>query len=175
AALSMYRQPHARVASTATAAPRARAASAPRRYGATAPSADWTRLNTTRSVASSTASARSDSGTVRATTPRWACAIHGNRAEVNSPVGATTRAPSGSAAATGANSCETVAPTATSATGTPVGERPLELLPRRPRRQAVAGRVEVARLGVPQRPQLHRHLRPLPRRPRGEPAARAPG
>ncbi|GAB3971774.1 hypothetical protein GCM10027615_31260 [Plantactinospora veratri] len=70
-------------------------------------------------MSASTASASRSAGTVRTRTPRSACTSQGKRLEVNSTSGTSTVAPAGSAAPTGASSWETVAPTVTSATGTP--------------------------------------------------------
>ena len=59
------------------------------------------------------------SGHSTTVTPRYACAANGNETLVNSPAATSTRAPSGSAAATSPTSGETDAPIATRSTGTP--------------------------------------------------------
>nr|WP_243716646.1 hypothetical protein [Actinomadura darangshiensis] len=109
-------QPTAWVASATTSAPCARAAATTSPPAATSPVADWTRLKATASVRSSIAWGRSAGGTVR--TSR-SCTSQGNRFEVCSMSGTTTRDPDGSEAATGASTCEAEAPTATSSDGTP--------------------------------------------------------
>jgi hypothetical protein len=81
--------------------------------------AEWTALNATSVVPASTASARRDSGAEVTVTPRWAWASHGNRLEVNSSSLTSTRARSGSAAATRPSCSDTVEPTATSASSAP--------------------------------------------------------
>ena len=100
-------------------APCSRAAASTASRSASSPVADWTALNATAVVRPSIASASRSSGTVSTSTPRCACARNGKSSEVKSISGATTRAPSGIAAATWPTSPETVAPVATRSGGTP--------------------------------------------------------
>ena len=66
------------------------------------------------------APASRSSGTVAISMLRSAWASQGNRFEVNSSSGTTTRAPAGSAAATRPSRPETVAPMATSSAAAPI-------------------------------------------------------
>jgi hypothetical protein len=111
-------QPQAWVASATTSAPCWRAAAVISAAGASWPDADWTRLNATSVVRPSMAPASRSSGTGTTSTPWAARTSQGNRLELNSPSGTTTRAPAVRTVATEPSSSETVAPMATSAAGT---------------------------------------------------------
>ncbi len=110
---SMGSQPAACVASMCVTAPTASARSVMAAISATSPVADCAAEKLTSAVDSSIASARSASGAVRTRMPRSWCTANGNTPDVNSISGTSTVAPSGRAAATGARSCDTVAPVAT--------------------------------------------------------------
>jgi hypothetical protein len=107
-------------ASTTVSAPCWPAAAAMSSSAATAPLEDWTALKATTPVDASIVSASRSSGTNETRTPRASCARNGKISEVNSFSAATTRVPSGSAAATIPSSPETLAPIATSSTRAPV-------------------------------------------------------
>ncbi len=79
---------------------------------------DWTTLTATTSVRSSIASGSPATGTHSTSIPR-SCARKGHRSEVNSGSVETTRAPSGSHAATSPTMLDVFAPTAIHSVGTP--------------------------------------------------------
>ena len=83
---------------------------------ASSPVEDCTAETATTSVEASIACASRSSGTTSTTTPRSACARNGKSSETNSGSGASTREPSGIAAAICPIRPETVEPTATCST-----------------------------------------------------------
>ena len=112
-------QPIACVASTTVSAPWWRAASAIVVERGDLAGGGLDGATATTSVVASIASASRSSGTTSTVTPRPACARNGNSSDTNSGSGASTRAPSGIAAATCAIRPETVAPTATRSASAP--------------------------------------------------------
>ena len=111
-------QPHACVASITTSASFAAAASTIASRSATSPVDDWTALTATTSVRWSIASATPATGAHSTSIPRC-CARNGHRSDVNSGWAETTRAPSGSEAATSPTMLDVFAPIAIHSTGTP--------------------------------------------------------
>src|SRR6478609_9803318 len=93
--------------------PASRAARLIAARSATSPVADCTAEKATTSMSRPMASASRSTGAVSTVTPRSACTAQGKTFEVNSTSGTSTRAPSGTAAATGASNWETAAPVAT--------------------------------------------------------------